>query len=61
MNLVFVVLDDDGECQRLVDTGLGGEVVFSVDDIRDEFVVAFSSIENAIDCLRMVIRDMERD
>ncbi len=60
MNLVFAVIDTNGECVAVVDTNLGGDVVFNVDDICEEFVVPFSSIENAVDCLRIVIRDMVR-
>lgn len=63
MQLVFTVLDSAIGEWVTIDTGLGGSdaIVDDVNAVEPVFVVPFSSVESAIDCLRIVQEQIKRE
>lgn len=56
MNLVIWIESDNSH----IDTGLAATPVENPLSDRDEVLLPFSSRENALDCLRMIVRRIER-
>lgn len=61
MQLVIAIMGATDEDTEAIDTGLEGKLVLNGVKVRQEFVVPFESRANAIDCLRVVLRDLERE